>query len=79
MRSKKPFLVALVLGVWIIITYLLLMRQDLEDGEQPSYRELQRSLDRLEMDIKAETMTNRELVQRLLIAMNEVEKVLFLN
>lgn len=79
MRSKKPFLIALFLGIWIIITYLLLTRQGLDDVEQPAYQELQRSLDRLEMDIKAEAMTNRELVQKLLIAMNEIQKVKFIS
>lgn len=72
MRSKKHFLIALFLGTWVIITYLLLTRQGLDDVEQT---DVQHSLDTLELDIKKQSIANRKLVQKLLIAVNEVEKV----
>lgn len=79
MRSKKPFLIALFLGVWLIITYVFLTRRDPYDAVlQPSYRELQRNLDRLEAEIKSEDVAHHELVQRLLVAMNEIQKVYIL-
>lgn len=79
MRSKKPFLIAIFLGVWIIATYLLLTRQGIDNVDQTEYRELLRSLNRLEVDIKEETLTGHELIQRLLVAVKEVEKVCWIN
>lgn len=68
MRSKKPFLIALVLcGVWIIITYFLWIRQGGIEVDA-NYKDMLFKLNHLEQCIKEESEIHDKLMKQLLAA-----------
>lgn len=68
MRSKKPFLIAVVLcGIWIIITYLLWMRQGGIEVDA-NYKDMLVKLNHLENSIKEEAEIHDDLMKQLLTA-----------
>lgn len=78
MRTKKPFLIALFLCTWTIVSYYLLIRQtDSGNGinhgsaggtaDSRRYRDnLLRQLDRLETNIQEENVIHDQLVKKLI-------------
>lgn len=72
MRSKKPFLIITFLSAWIVITYLLWMRQgSIEtDGH---YKDMLEKLQQLEDDIREESHLHDNLVHQLLVAIKSKE------
>lgn len=75
MRSNKPFLVATFLVAWICITYFLWARQATIDLLDDDYKMVYRRLNQLEADVQREDQNNRLLVQRLLVVVQNIDKV----
>lgn len=68
MRSKKPFLIAVVLcGIWIIITYFMWMRQGGIEADA-NYKDMLIKLNHLEQSIKEEAAIHDDLMKQLLAA-----------
>lgn len=77
MRTKKPFLIALFLCTWSLVSYYLLIRQtdstnssrqgSISSNEQRQHREdLLRQLNRLETNIQEENVIHDQLVKKLI-------------
>lgn len=78
MRTKKPFLIALFLCTWTIVSYYLLIRQtdsgnginhgsSIGTADSRRYRDnLLRQLDRLETNIQEENVIHDQLVKKLI-------------
>lgn len=75
MRSQKPFLIAVVLGgMWIIITYLLWMRQGGIEVDA-NYKDMLVRLNHLEQSITEEAEIHDDLMKQLLAAIKNRDKL----
>lgn len=77
MRTKKPFLIALFLCTWSLVSYYLLIRQTdstnslrhgsiISNDHRPQRDELLRQLNRLETNIQEENVIHDQLVKKLI-------------